>query len=169
MPTEPRTVGDVFRMFFPGYPGCIGSDNGTACPVRMGLIAAGLLAPMDSEGADALIIPLAGGPVVAEAGNMEVAQEELYSLAYELVECGGDCTDGDVMRILTALFPAGIKVVTEVRVVFDGPPGPTCGRFVECETSDGASVNAGDWHEREDGLWELRMLACLKDGKEAKP
>lgn len=41
--------------------------------------------------------------------------------------------------------------------VFDGPPGPEGGRFVECETPDGCSVKAGEWHERADGLWELRV------------
>ena len=42
-----------------------------------------------------------------------------------------------------------------VHVVFDGPPGPEAGRFVECETPDGKSINAGEWRERKDGLWEL--------------
>jgi len=42
-----------------------------------------------------------------------------------------------------------------LHIIFDGPPGPTAGRFVECENSDGYSVNAGEWHERRDGLWEL--------------
>ncbi|WP_036997138.1 hypothetical protein [Metapseudomonas resinovorans] len=42
-----------------------------------------------------------------------------------------------------------------LRVVFDGPPGHECGRFVECEDSNGRSVNAGVWRERQDGLWEL--------------
>jgi hypothetical protein len=41
--------------------------------------------------------------------------------------------------------------------VFDGPPGSECGRFVECETPDGRSVNADEWHERADGYWELRV------------
>lgn len=63
--------------------------------------------------------------------------------------------------ILQALLP-GARVAKEVRVVFDGPPGPKSGRFVEVERPDGASVSVGDWHEREDGLWELRMLAILQ-------
>ncbi|MES2904568.1 MAG: hypothetical protein V4696_10320 [Pseudomonadota bacterium] len=41
--------------------------------------------------------------------------------------------------------------------VFDGPPGPEAGRFIECETPDGRSVRAGEWHKREDGYWELRV------------
>jgi hypothetical protein len=47
--------------------------------------------------------------------------------------------------------------MSELRIVFDGPPGAVSGRFVEVETPDGASVNAGEWHERDDGLWELRI------------
>jgi hypothetical protein len=45
-----------------------------------------------------------------------------------------------------------------VHVVFDGPPGHESGRFVECETPDGRGINAGEWHERPNGLWELRIL-----------
>ena len=51
----------------------------------------------------------------------------------------------------------------KLHIIFDGPPGPTAGRFVECETSDGRSVNAGEWAERKDGLWELvipRIPTC---------
>ncbi|WP_312903765.1 hypothetical protein [Stutzerimonas nitrititolerans] len=43
----------------------------------------------------------------------------------------------------------------ELRIVFDGPPGPEAGRFVEVENADGFSVNAGEWKQRADGLWEL--------------
>lgn len=45
----------------------------------------------------------------------------------------------------------------EIRIVFDGPPGPTSGRFVEVEDEHGRSINAGEWVERDDGLWELRI------------
>ncbi|MFA5898828.1 MAG: hypothetical protein WC829_06910 [Hyphomicrobium sp.] len=45
----------------------------------------------------------------------------------------------------------------EIRVVFDGPPGPVSGRFVEVETPDGRSINTGEWVERPDELWELRI------------
>ena len=45
---------------------------------------------------------------------------------------------------------------TALHIVFDSPPGPAGGgRFVEVETPDGKSINAGEWHRREDGLWEL--------------
>ena len=48
-------------------------------------------------------------------------------------------------------------MIEALHFVFDGPPGPRCGRFVECETPDGRSIEAGEWHERSDGLWELRV------------
>jgi hypothetical protein len=53
-----------------------------------------------------------------------------------------------------------------LHIVFDGPPGHESGRFVECETPDGKSVNAGEWHERSDGLWELRIAHTPQVDKE---
>lgn len=44
-----------------------------------------------------------------------------------------------------------------VDVVCDGPPGPESGRFVELENEQGASINPGEWIQREDGLWALRL------------
>lgn len=42
-------------------------------------------------------------------------------------------------------------------IVFDGPPGPESGRFVEVETSDGKSIRLGTWRQRSDGLWSLDL------------
>jgi len=46
-----------------------------------------------------------------------------------------------------------------INIIFDGPPGPTTfsGRFIEVETDDGRSINVGEWIERDDGLWALRI------------
>ena len=44
-----------------------------------------------------------------------------------------------------------------INIIFDGPPGPVPGRFVEVETDDGHSFNAGEWSQRPDGLWALRI------------
>jgi hypothetical protein len=44
-----------------------------------------------------------------------------------------------------------------VHVVFDGPPGPVAGRFVEVETLDGKGINVGRWIKREDGCWALEI------------
>ncbi len=46
-------------------------------------------------------------------------------------------------------------------IVFDGPPGHESGRFVEVEDSQGRSFKAGDWIERGDGLWALRLWTSL--------
>jgi hypothetical protein len=42
-------------------------------------------------------------------------------------------------------------------IVFDGPPGPESCRFVEVENTHGASVSAGEWLQRLDGYWVLRI------------
>lgn len=47
------------------------------------------------------------------------------------------------------------SMANELHVIFDGPPGPEAGRFVEVEDGYGNSVNAGEWQERPDGLWAL--------------
>lgn len=39
--------------------------------------------------------------------------------------------------------------------VFDGFPSPDGPRFIEVETPDGKSLNAGDWQSRPDGLTQL--------------
>ena len=44
-----------------------------------------------------------------------------------------------------------------VDIVFDGPPGPVAGRFVEVEDESGASIKVGEWVERDDGYWVLRI------------
>lgn len=45
-----------------------------------------------------------------------------------------------------------------VDVVFDGPPSPPRpGRFVEAEDSTGRGVKAGEWIDRGDGNWALRI------------
>lgn len=49
--------------------------------------------------------------------------------------------------------------ITELRVVFDGPPSHESGRFVEVEDRNGRSVNAGLWMKRPDGYWELQIVA----------
>lgn len=47
--------------------------------------------------------------------------------------------------------------MTHIDIVFDGPPGPDGGRFVEVEDSTGHSISVGKWIERPDGYWALRI------------
>jgi hypothetical protein len=44
-----------------------------------------------------------------------------------------------------------------VDIVFDGPPAPESGRFVEVEDDTGRSINLGEWIHRPDGFWALRL------------
>jgi len=44
-----------------------------------------------------------------------------------------------------------------IDVVFDGPPGPESGRFVELEDDHGRSIDLGEWIQRPDGFWALRL------------
>lgn len=48
---------------------------------------------------------------------------------------------------------------TVLDVVFDGPPGPESGRFVELEDGQGRGVNAGTWLQRDGLYWLLRISA----------
>jgi hypothetical protein len=47
--------------------------------------------------------------------------------------------------------------VSFIDVVFDGPPAHVSGRFVEVEDENGASVSVGEWIDRGNGLWALRI------------
>jgi len=44
-----------------------------------------------------------------------------------------------------------------IDIVFDGPPSHESGRFVEVEDASGKSIKVGEWVEREDGYWVLRI------------
>jgi hypothetical protein len=47
--------------------------------------------------------------------------------------------------------------MSKIDIVFDGPPEAVSGRFVEVEDAHGHGLDRGEWVEREDGLWALRM------------
>lgn len=55
-----------------------------------------------------------------------------------------------------------------IHIVFDGPPGPDGGRFVEVETPDGKSIHAGEWTQRPDGLWALVIEKVDRNGPHAR-
>jgi hypothetical protein len=44
-----------------------------------------------------------------------------------------------------------------INIIFDGPPSHESGRFVEVENDAGESISIGEWIEREDGYWALRI------------
>lgn len=48
--------------------------------------------------------------------------------------------------------------IEQVDFVFDGPPGPELPRLIEVEQTEGRrSVTVGDWLQRPDGRWVLRV------------
>lgn len=44
-----------------------------------------------------------------------------------------------------------------IDIVFDGPPAHESGRFVEVEDENGCGTKVGEWVERPDGYWALRI------------
>lgn len=46
-----------------------------------------------------------------------------------------------------------------IDIVFDGPPGPTAGRFIEVEDAAGKSIRFGKWLQRSDGYWVFRIAS----------
>lgn len=44
-----------------------------------------------------------------------------------------------------------------IDIVFDGPPAPESGRFIEVHDEKGASIRVGEWVELDGGLWALRI------------
>ena len=56
-----------------------------------------------------------------------------------------------------------------IDIVFDGPPGPVSGCFIEVERPDRSSISVGEWVERDDGFWALRIpnAASLQQRVEA--
>lgn len=55
-----------------------------------------------------------------------------------------------------------------VDVVFDGPPAPESGRFVELESPAGTGIRFGEWIDRGDGYWALRIPIVQASSIETK-
>lgn len=53
---------------------------------------------------------------------------------------------------------------TLVDIVFDGPPSHESGRFVEVEDMSGAGVRVGEWIDRGNGYWALRIPTTTPRG-----
>ena len=44
-----------------------------------------------------------------------------------------------------------------IDIVFDGPPGPESGRFIDVEDDQSKGIKLGEWLQRPDGYWVLRI------------
>ena len=49
-----------------------------------------------------------------------------------------------------------LALTRTIDIVFDGPCGHESGRFIEVE-QDGKSIRVGEWVDRKDGTWALRI------------
>lgn len=64
----------------------------------------------------------------------------------------------DPAVIARAALAGDARIVEDyIDIVFDGPPGPVAGRFVEVEDSARRSIRFGEWTKRDDGFWVLRV------------
>ena len=63
------------------------------------------------------------------------------------------------------LRKASMDETTEIRVVFDAPPGRDMPTLVTVEDEYGQRITGGQWRERADGYWELvfRTAPVLMD------
>lgn len=50
-------------------------------------------------------------------------------------------------------------------IVFDGAPGHPAPQFVEVEDQSGHSVGVGEWVDRGDGTWAIRLDVCTSSIK----
>lgn len=67
-------------------------------------------------------------------------------------------TTGDLLATRLLIDPPRPPVeITYIDFVFDGPPSPDGPRFIEAEDAGGRSIRVGEWSERPDGLWALRI------------
>jgi hypothetical protein len=52
-----------------------------------------------------------------------------------------------------------------INIIFDGPPSHNAPRFIEVETDDGKSINAGEWIQY-GNYWKLRITELPKEVEE---
>lgn len=70
----------------------------------------------------------------------------------------------DALSVVDRVLPPASNEVA-INIVFDGPPSHESGRFVEVENDAGQSIKCGEWIERDDGLWALRIVSPNSEEK----
>lgn len=96
------------------------------------------------------------------AGGLNAEVRMLHDVGKSpTVSVGGTAYSRDFVE--SAVNFIRTRHVGYVDIVFDGPPGPEAGRFVEAESPAGRSVRAGEWIEPGvgDEYWRLRMPVVL--------
>ena len=60
----------------------------------------------------------------------------------------------------------GLQQEITIDIVFDGPPGPEAGSFVEAEDEQGRGIKVGEWiGPDERGWWRLRLAILSRPGQ----
>ncbi len=65
----------------------------------------------------------------------------------------------DLHKVYAVICPEFFRQppVKTINLVFDGPPDMSGTRLIEVEDQAGKSINIGQWIQRPDGLWALRI------------
>ncbi len=66
-----------------------------------------------------------------------------------------------VKPIVTTYAKGQLSRTEPIDIVFDGPPSMPSPSFVEVENNKGESIGVGEWIERDDGYWVLRIDAAI--------
>ena len=66
-----------------------------------------------------------------------------------------------VKPIVVAYAEGQLSRTEPIDIVFDGPPSMLYAAFVEVENKKGESIGIGEWIERDDGYWVLRVDAAI--------
>jgi hypothetical protein len=111
----------------------------------------------------------------AEAATAVMARPEAQAGLEKMVKLGVEAIvetvnappeTSDIKDALELYGPPGTEYLD---IVFDGPPGPEAGRFVEVENDQGKSVKVGAWMKRDGVYWALRLQVAPPRRPARKP
>lgn len=90
--------------------------------------------------------------IEVEAGNMREAKNHALDVAgsYEYSEHSSEYE----VEHATEVF---VKKVKAINIMFDSPPGPHAPLFIDVVDDAGKGINVGEWIEKEQGEWALRI------------
>ncbi len=92
----------------------------------------------------------------APSAPLEAAPDKRVSLHDDLTHAKA-VMEGRVPLVLRDPLKGTGNRAEFIYIVFDGPPSHQSGHIVEVEDDQGRSFNAGQWIDRGNGLWALRI------------
>lgn len=79
-------------------------------------------------------------------------------LAYQMADAWiKQALAGNVIGIPPEVVAEQAPASKAINIVFDGPPAHQSGRFVEVENDEGQGISVGEWIDRKDGYWAMRI------------